>query len=225
MSEGQPLNLVVLISGSGSNLQALIDAVQTGALPVRIRAVIANTPDAFGLERARRAGIEAQVLNHLDYPDRATFDAALMGLIDRFAPGLVVLAGFMRILTPGFVAHYQGRLLNIHPSLLPKYPGLHTHERVLAAGDRDHGATVHFVTEELDGGPAILQARVPVQPGDNASHLAARVLTQEHRIYPQVVRWFAQARLLLGDDGWPRFDGQPLREPLQLEHLTPAQLA
>jgi len=225
VSASSPLNLVVLISGSGSNLQALIDAVQTGALPVRIQAVIANNPDAFGLERARRAGIEARVLNHQDFSNRDSFDAALMDLIDRFAPGLVVLAGFMRILTPGFVTHYQGRLLNIHPSLLPKYRGLHTHERVLAAGDHEHGATVHFVTEELDGGPAILQARVPVEPGDDAAQLAARVLTQEHRIYPQVVRWFAQGRLLLSDDGRPRLDGESLPAPLRLERLTPAQQA
>jgi phosphoribosylglycinamide formyltransferase-1 len=159
-----PLSVVVLISGSGSNLQALIDAVQNGTLPIHLRAVIANEADAFGLERARRAAIEGRVLSHRDYPDRPAFDAALMDLIDGFQPGLVVLAGFMRILTPGFVAHYRGRMLNIHPSLLPKFRGLHTHERALEVGEREHGATVHFVTEELDGGPAVLQAVVQVEP-------------------------------------------------------------
>jgi len=216
-----PLSVVVLISGSGSNLQALIDGAQSGTLPILIRGVIANEADAFGLERARRAGIAARVLSHRDYPDREAFDQALMGLIDGFQPGLVILAGFMRILTNPFVAHYRGRLLNIHPSLLPKFRGLHTHERALAAGDREHGATVHFVTEELDGGPAILQARVRVEDGDDAPRLAARVLIQERRIYPQVVRWFAQGRLVLGDDGSPRLDGEALSQPLRLESLTP----
>jgi phosphoribosylglycinamide formyltransferase-1 len=193
-------------------------------LPIRIAAVIANEADAFGLERARRAGIEARVLSHRDFPDRETFDAALLTLVDSFQPGLVVLAGFMRILTPGFVTHYRGRLLNIHPSLLPKYRGLHTHERALAAGEREHGATVHFVTAELDGGPAVLQARVAVANEDDSASLAARVLTQEHRIYPQVVRWFAQGRLMLGDDDLPRLDGQPLFQPLRLDLLTSQHL-
>jgi phosphoribosylglycinamide formyltransferase-1 len=215
---------VVLISGSGSNLQALIDSAAEGLLPIRIAAVIANEEDAFGLERARRAGIEAWVLSHRDFPDRETFDAALLTLVDSFQPGLVVLAGFMRILTPGFVTHYRGRLLNIHPSLLPKYRGLHTHERALAAGEREHGATVHFVTAELDGGPAVLQARVAVANEDDSASLAARVLTQEHRIYPQVVRWFAQGRLMLGDDDLPRLDGQPLIQPLRLDLLTSQHL-
>ncbi len=217
---GSPLSVVVLISGSGSNLQALIDGVQNGTLPIRIRAVIANEADAFGLERARRAAIETRILSHRDYPDRPAFDAALMDLIDGFQPDLVVLAGFMRILTPGLVAHYRGRMLNIHPSLLPKFRGLHTHERALEVGEREHGATVHFVTEELDGGPAVLQAVVPVEPDDDAARLAARVLIQEHRIYPQVVLWFAQGRLLLGADGLPRLDGEALQQPLRLDNLT-----
>ena len=227
VDEGDPpaLPVVVLISGSGSNLQALIDGAANGNLPIRIACVIANRGDAYGLERARRAGIRTQVLSHQDFGDRETFDGALMNLIDGFHPGLVVMAGFMRILTPGFVAHYQGRLLNIHPSLLPKYRGLHTHQRALAAGESEHGATVHFVTAELDGGPAILQARVPVAADDDASRLAARVLVQEHRIYPQVVRWFAQGRLELRPDGLPRLDGQALAEPLRLDLLTPDQLA
>lgn len=220
-----PLPVVVLISGSGSNLQALIDGVANGSLPIRIAAVIANRGDAFGLERAQQAGIRTQVLSHKDFGDRDAFDAALMDLIDGFHPGLVVLAGFMRILTPGFVAHYRGRLLNIHPSLLPKYRGLHTHERALSAGETEHGATVHFVTAELDGGPAILQARVPVEAEDDASRLGARVLVQEHRLYPQVVRWFAQGRLKLSPDGLTCLDGQALDEPLRLDWLTPEQLA
>ncbi len=223
--EALPLSVVVLISGSGSNLQALIDGAASGYLPICIQAVIANVQEAYGLERARRADIRTQVLSHKAFVDREAFDAALMDLIDSFHPGLVVLAGFMRILTPGFVAHYRGRLLNIHPSLLPRYRGLHTHERALAAQEREHGATVHFVTAELDGGPAILQARVPVAADDDASRLAARVLVQEHRIYPQVVRWFAQGRLGLGSDGLPRLDGQALHQSLRLDLLTPDQLA
>lgn len=222
MSASGPLPVVVLISGSGSNLQALIDGALAGFLPIVIRAAISNQADALGLERARRAGIEARVLSHRDYADRAAYDMALMALIDGFQPGLVVLAGFMRILTDGFVAHYQGRMLNIHPSLLPRFRGLHTHERALEAGDREHGATVHFVTEELDGGPAVLQARVPVEAGDDATSLAARVLMKEHRILPQVVRWFAQGRLRLGTDGLPRLDGETLLQPLRLDKLTTA---
>ncbi|WP_328987783.1 phosphoribosylglycinamide formyltransferase [Thiorhodovibrio winogradskyi] len=211
-----PLAVVVLISGSGSNLQALIDAQQTGDAPIAIRAVISNVPGVRGLERAQAAGISTAVLNHCLFSERAAFDSALMALIDSFDPGLVVLAGFMRILTPAFVRHYLGRLLNIHPSLLPKYPGLHTHARALAAGDSEHGATVHFVTEKLDGGPPILQARVPVLPRDDAEQLAARVLKQEHRIYPEVVRWFASGRLRLDPENRAQLDGQVLTAPVEL---------
>ncbi len=211
-----PLPVVVLISGSGSNLQALIDGAAGDELPIRIEAVISNEPDAFGLERARRAGIAAEVVDHRAFDSREAFDQALMAAIDRHQPGLVVLAGFMRILTPAFVHHYAGRLLNIHPSLLPKYQGLHTHRRALEAGDVEHGASVHFVTEELDGGPVILQAKVPVLPGDTPERLAARVLEKEHRIYPLVVKWFAQGRLRLDGDG-VLFDGHPLPRPLLLD--------
>ncbi|NEV62134.1 phosphoribosylglycinamide formyltransferase [Thiorhodococcus minor] len=218
MAERTPLPVVALISGSGSNLQALIDAQLRGA-PIRIAAVISNRADAFGLERARRHDIPTEVLSHRDYGDREGFDAALGDLIDRFAPGLVVLAGFMRILTEGFVDRYQGRMMNIHPSLLPKYRGLHTHQRALDAGETEHGASVHFVTAELDGGPVILQARVPVLPGDDAAALAARVLEREHRIYPTAVRWFAEGRLRLGEDGRPHLDGTPLRAPCLLDDL------
>ncbi|MTW21141.1 phosphoribosylglycinamide formyltransferase [Allochromatium palmeri] len=214
-SKPVPLAVVALVSGSGSNLQALIDAQEQGA-PFQIRAVISNEPGAFGLERARRHGLPAEILNHRDYPDRASFDAALSALIDGYDPGLVVLAGFMRILTPAFVEHYPGRMLNIHPSLLPKYQGLHTHQRALDAGEVEHGASVHFVTAELDGGPVILQARVPVLPGDDAGTLAARVLKQEHVIYPTVVRWFAEGRLRLSQDGRPVLDGGVLAEPRRI---------
>ena len=224
MRDQKPLPVVVLISGGGSNLQALIDGVHTGQLPIEIRAVVSNEGDAFGLERARRAGIEARVLSHRELPSREEYDRALAELIDTYRPGLIVLAGFMRILTPAFVARYHGRMFNIHPSLLPKFRGLHTHARALEASEKIHGASVHFVTEELDGGPLVLQARVPVDPGDDPNTLAARVLRQEHRIYPQVVRWFAQGRLHLGADGRPRLDGRVIDEPLILDDLTPDQL-
>jgi phosphoribosylglycinamide formyltransferase-1 len=191
--------LVVLVSGSGSNLQAFIDACHDPAYPCELVAVISNRPGVRALERAAAAGIPARVIDHTGYADREHFDAALSAAIDALAPDLVILAGFMRILTAGFVRHYRGRLLNIHPSLLPKYPGLHTHERALAAGEREAGATVHFVTEELDGGPVIVQARVPVMPGDTAQTLAARVLAEEHRIYPEAVRLVAEGRLRLVD--------------------------
>ncbi|MCY1272942.1 Phosphoribosylglycinamide formyltransferase [compost metagenome] len=202
-------DVVVLISGSGSNLQALIDSITGDDHPARIRAVISNRADAFGLERARKAGIDTRVLDHKAYADREAFDAALIEAIDGYAPQLVVLAGFMRILTPGFVRHYQGRLLNIHPSLLPKYKGLHTHQRALEAGDSEHGCSVHFVTEELDGGPLVVQAVIPVESDDTPESLAQRVHVQEHRIYPLAMRWFAEGRLRLGQDG-AELDGQAL---------------
>ena len=208
-----PLGVVVLISGSGSNLQAIIDAKGLG---FEIRAVISNAPDAFGLKRAEAAGIPARILDHHGYPSRAAYDAALAELIDGFAPGLVVLAGFMRILTPGFVNHYRGRLLNIHPSLLPKFRGLHTHARALEAGEQVHGASVHFVTPELDGGPVVLQAEVPVLADDDSDRLAARVLTREHRIYPCVVAWFAAGRLRLDEADRPVLDGRVLTRPIHL---------
>ncbi|MGY3299613.1 phosphoribosylglycinamide formyltransferase-1 [Pseudomonas sp. TE6288] len=206
---GKTCNVVVLLSGSGSNLQALIDSNSASNGPVRIRAVISNRADAYGLERAKAAGIDTAVLAHTGFDGREAFDAALMALIDGFAPDLVVLAGFMRILSGGFVRHYQGRLLNIHPSLLPKYKGLHTHQRALEAGDAEHGCSVHFVTEELDGGPLVVQAVVPVAADDSAQTLAQRVHLQEHQIYPLAVRWFAEGRLRLGEHG-ALLDGQPL---------------
>ncbi|MCQ3827879.1 phosphoribosylglycinamide formyltransferase [Microbulbifer elongatus] len=191
---------VVLISGSGSNLQTFLDAAASGDSGYTVEAVISNKADAYGLTRAQNAGVPTEVLSHRDFNDRDSFDQAMAKLIDGYQPDLVILAGFMRILTPGFVRHFSGRLLNIHPSLLPKYQGLHTHQRALDAGDREHGATVHFVTEELDGGPPILQAAVPIESGDTAESLAQRVLVQEHKIYPMVASWFAQGRLrMVGD--------------------------
>ncbi len=190
-------NIVILISGRGSNMEALIAARDTGQLPVNIAAVISNRPDALGLETAARAGITAHFIDHKAFAGRESFDAALAECIDGFAPDLVVLAGFMRILSDGFVRHYAGRLVNIHPSLLPSFPGLHTHRRALEEGVRIHGCTVHFVTPTLDHGPVIIQAAVPVLDRDDEASLAARVLRQEHRIYPQAVRWFAEDRLRL----------------------------
>lgn len=194
------LPIVVLISGSGTNLQALIDSQRNGQLKVDIRAVISNRPEVKGLERATQAGIATEVIDHTTFDSREAFDHALMSAIDHYQPQLVVLAGFMRVLTAEFVNHYLGRLVNIHPSLLPKYPGLHTHQRALDAGDAKHGVTVHFVTPQLDGGPAIIQAEVAVVADDNADSLAARVLQQEHRIYPQAIQWYAEGRLTLQDN-------------------------
>ncbi|WP_343349678.1 phosphoribosylglycinamide formyltransferase [Pseudomonas sediminis] len=204
-----PCNVVVLISGSGSNLQALIDSVGHDGNPARIAAVICNRADAYGLERAKQAGIATGMLDHKQFDGRDAFDAALIQAIDAHQPDLVVLAGFMRILTPGFVQHYAGRLLNIHPSLLPKHKGLHTHQRALEAGDSEHGCSVHFVTEELDGGPLVVQAVLPIKADDTAESLARRVHQQEHQIYPLAVRWFAEGRLRLGAQG-AMLDGQPL---------------
>lgn len=185
--------IVVLISGHGSNLQALIDAERRNELGGgHIVAVISNRAEAFGLERARKAGIPTEVLSHKDFPERADFDAALMARIDAHRPDLVVLAGFMRILTSAFVHHYAGRLINIHPSLLPKYPGMNTHARAIEAGEAEHGATVHFVTEGVDEGPIILQGRVPILPDDTPETLQQRVHAIEHQIYPKAVRMLCQ---------------------------------
>lgn len=202
-------NVVVLISGSGSNLQALIDSLAGGDTPAVIRAVISNRADAYGLERAHQAGIETRFLDHKAYADRESFDAALIQAIDGFDADLVLLAGFMRILSADFVRHYQGRLLNIHPSLLPKYKGLHTHQRALEAGDAEHGCSVHFVTEELDGGPLVVQATIPVESDDSPETLAQRVHVQEHVIYPLAMRWFAEGRVRLGEQG-AMLDGELL---------------
>ena len=188
-------NIVILISGRGSNMEAIVRAQQAEAWPARIAAVISNKPDAKGLAFAHANGIPTAVVPNKEFPTREAFDAALQATIDRFEPDLVVLAGFMRILTAPFVEHYAGRMLNIHPSLLPLFPGLHTHRQALDAGVEEHGATVHFVTAELDHGPAVIQARIPVLPGDTEDSLAERLLAEEHVIYPQSVRLFIEDRL------------------------------
>lgn len=188
-------NIVILISGRGSNMEAIVRAQQAEAWPARIAAVISNKPDAKGLAFAASHGIPTAVVPNKEFPTREAFDAALQETIDRFEPDLVVLAGFMRILTAPFVEHYAGRMLNIHPSLLPLFPGLHTHRQALDAGVTEHGATVHFVTAELDHGPAVIQARIPVLPGDTEDSLAERLLAEEHVIYPQAVRLFIEDRL------------------------------
>ena len=190
-------SVVILISGRGSNMEALLAAQARGELPVRVAAVISNRPDAGGLATAAAQGIATAVVDHKAHAGREAFDAALAACIDGYAPDLVILAGFMRILTEGFVRHYEGRLLNIHPSLLPAFPGLHTHQRALEEGVRIHGCTVHFVTPALDHGPVVVQAAVPVLDGDDEATLAARVLQQEHIVYPLAVCWFAEGRLTL----------------------------
>ena len=203
------MNIVVLISGNGSNLQAIIDACKVNKIKGTVRAVFSNKADAFGLERAREAGIPTHVLSANDFANRVAFDKQLIAEIDNYTPDVVVLAGFMRILSPTFVEHYAEKLLNIHPSLLPKYPGLHTHRQALENGDKEHGTSVHFVTDELDGGPVILQARVPVFAGDTEDDVTARVQTQEHAIYPLVISWFVDGRLKMRDNAaW--LDGKRL---------------
>jgi phosphoribosylglycinamide formyltransferase-1 len=210
------LPIVVLVSGSGSNLRAIAERARAGALPVDIRCVLSDRASAQGVAWAAATGIPTEVLAAADHPDRAAFDRALAERIDARAPALVVLAGFMRILGREFVERYAGRMLNVHPSLLPLYRGLHTHRRALEAGDAEHGASVHFVTAELDGGPVVVQARVPVLPGDDEATLAARVLAQEHRIYPECIGWYATGRLRLVGDR-PVLDGRVLETPLLLE--------
>lgn len=201
--------LVVLISGSGSNLQAFIDATKNGTLNADIAAVISNKAGVLGLERAEKSGIATEVVNHRNFPDRESFDQELANRIEAYQPDLVILAGFMRILTSEFVNRFAGRIMNIHPSLLPKYPGLHTHQRAIEAGDSAAGATVHFVTGELDGGPAIIQAEVPILPDDDADALASRILVQEHQIFPLAAQWFCEGKLSL-KNGVPQLNKEPL---------------
>lgn len=206
------IRLVVLISGNGSNLQALIDAIAAGNLNAKIVAVISNRADAFGLQRASSAGIQTALVDHGGFENRKAFDEVLKTRIDEYQPDLVILAGFMRILTAGFVNHYHGRMLNIHPSLLPRYKGVRTHERVLEDGASEHGLSIHFVTPELDGGPVILQAKITVLPSDTPNNLAQRVQIQEHLLYPRVVQWFAEGKLKLeGEQIW--LDGNKLTRP------------
>jgi phosphoribosylglycinamide formyltransferase-1 len=209
------LPVVALVSGRGSNLRAIVEQMRANALPIEIRAVISDRADCAAISWARAEGFDTHVLRPVDYPDRAAYDQALAAAVARYDPALVVLAGFMRILGPEFVNVFLGRTLNIHPSLLPRHRGLDTHRRVLAAGDRQHGASVHFVTLELDGGPVVLQARVPVLPGDDEVRLAARVLEQEHVIYSKCIQWFAIGRLQYRAGGaW--LDGRLLDAPVML---------
>jgi len=199
--------IVVLISGSGTNLQAIIDACKTEDYPGEVVGVVSNIPTAYGLTRAKEASINTAVLSHKDFDSREAYDESLIKLIDQYDADVIVLAGFMRILTPAFVQHFQGKLLNIHPSLLPKYQGLNTHQRAIDAKDTVHGVSVHYVTEELDGGPVILQAKVPIFDGDTAEDLASRVHEQEHRIYPLVVKWCCLKRVVMQGDK-ALFDGE-----------------
>lgn len=201
--------LAVLISGRGTNLQAFIEACAKGRLAAQISVVVSNNPDAPGLRRAAQAGIPTRCINHRDFDNRESFDRALAEELDGWQVDLVILAGFMRILTPAFISPFSGRLLNVHPSLLPKYPGLNTHQRALDAGDHEAGVTVHFVTLELDGGPPIIQARVPILSGDTADSLADRVIVAEHLIYPLAAQWYIAGRLQLTDRG-AYLDGKPI---------------
>lgn len=217
--------LVVLISGRGRNLQAFIDATRDGRIAADIALVVSNRADAAGLALAEAAGIPTLVIAHRDYPTREAFDAQLVAAIAPLQPDLVLLAGFMRILTPAFIRAFEGRLLNIHPSLLPRYPGLDTHARAIAAGDAEHGASVHLVTEELDGGPVLMQGAVPVLPTDDAASLAGRVMREvELRIYPQVVSWMLRGVLVISSDGL-RYGGSLVHGPLGLEKLEPPFLS
>ena len=209
MNGQAPPRLGILVSGRGSNLQRFINTCADGQLEAQIALVISNNPDAMGLQRAARAGLEAVCINHRDFDSREAFDQALLDALQAHKVDIVILAGFMRILTPVLIAPYLGRLLNIHPSLLPKYPGLHTHQRALDAGDCEAGVTVHFVTQELDGGPPVLQARVPIKPGDSADTLADRVSVMEHIIYPLATKWLLEKRLTLAETG-ASLDGHPL---------------
>jgi len=203
----------ILVSGSGTNLQAFIDAVAAGTLDLDLCVVFSNNPNAFGLERAENAGIPTACIQHGDFPDRESFDRAVIAELDRWNPELLILAGFMRILSPAFVSHYEGKILNIHPALLPRYPGLNTHQRVLDAGDEWHGSTVHFVTEELDGGPRILQGRLPVDPEESAEELQHRVQAIEHKIYPQAAGLVGSGRVVFRN-GQAWIDGELADEPI-----------
>ncbi len=207
--------LVVLISGNGTNLQAILDACRAGQLAARVVAVISNRPGAYGLQRAAAAGITHHVTDHTRFADRAAFDQALAQCINVYTPDLILLAGFMRVLTPIFVTQYTGRLLNIHPSLLPAFPGLRTHQRALDAGVTRHGVSVHFVTPTLDGGPVIAQSEVQVLPTDDVQQLAARVQAAEHQLYPAVVQWLVARRLSLNAHQQPILDGEVLDKPVQ----------
>lgn len=213
---GARLPVAILISGRGTNMRAIVERAQCGELPIDVRVVLSDQPAAPGLAVAASLGIETLTLSPREFPDRAAYDSALIDALRRYEPGLIVLAGFMRILSPHFVDAFAGRILNIHPSLLPKYPGLRTHRRCLEAGDRVHGASVHFVTPELDGGPVVIQAIVDVREGDDEETLSARVQRQEHIIYPQAIDWFARGRIELRE-GRAWLDDRVLDEPVLVD--------
>jgi len=211
------LKAAILVSGSGSNLQSFIDQVADNRVDLEITVVMANRRDAYGLTRAKNSGIETACIEHGQFADRETFDRAVAKELDRFEPALIILAGFMRILSPWFVRYFHGKILNIHPALLPLYPGLHTHDRVLKAGDAHHGSTVHFVTDELDGGPRILAGRIAIRADDTADTLMSRVQAVEHQIYPQAAQLFAEGRVTYRDgNAW--LDGQIMTDPLILDY-------
>jgi phosphoribosylglycinamide formyltransferase-1 len=209
------LALAVLISGSGSNLQAIIDAIETGQLDARIDAVVSNNPDAYGLQRARKHGLSARVIDHHDYASREDYDDALRHHLETVAPDYIVLAGFMRILSPAFIDAFEHRILNIHPSLLPAYKGLDTHRRALEQGESRHGVSIHVVTAQLDDGPILLQGSYPIAADDSVEDLQARGHSLEHRMYPQLLRWLSQGKLNIDDQGRIDYDQAPLQKPIQ----------
>ena len=213
----QQAKLIVMISGSGSNLQAIIDAIESGELNATIKAVISNRPDAFGLQRAKKHGIEAIALDHQQFKSRHSFDKRLTREIERFQPDVIVLAGYMRILSEAFIQHFSPNLLNIHPSLLPKYQGLHTHQRVLENNDRQHGVSIHVVTPELDAGPVILQGQFDVEHSDDAESLQQKAHKLEHQMYPLVLKWLSEKRLTF-IQGIPVFDNEQLQQPLSFNN-------
>jgi len=221
MHADKPLSIVVLISGNGSNLQAIIDDIAKNNDNACITAVISNRPDVYGLVRAKAADIPTRVIDHTGFDDRLSFDQALQDCIDEYQPGLIILAGFMRILSPTFVSHYHGRMINIHPSLLPEFTGVNTHQRVLDAGRTEHGVSIHFVTEELDGGPVICQSRIQVKANDTSKSLAMRLQIEEHRLYPIVVQWIANHRLYQTGHQVV-FDEHVLEAPVDLTESSPS---
>ncbi len=216
-----PLNIIILVSGNGSNLQAIMDAIETGHLPTHILSVISNRADAYALQRAYRAGIPIEVLPDVEFPTRKAFDDALKARLTAMNPDLIVLAGFMRILGDDLVQAFQGKMINIHPALLPKYRGLNTHAKALAAGDSEHGCSIHFVTEELDGGPVIAQITVPITPDDTEASLQKKVQIVEHQYYPKIIQWFVDDRLVMKNNQ-AILDGNPLPEQGKQYALEPA---
>jgi phosphoribosylglycinamide formyltransferase-1 len=209
-----PLALAVLISGSGSNLQAIIDAIECGQLDAQIKAVVSNNPQAYGLQRAAKHGLPTRVIDHRDYPDREQYDATLRQYLQTLAPDYIVLAGYMRILSPAFIDSFEHRILNIHPSLLPAYKGLDTHQRALANGETRHGVSIHLVTAELDDGPILLQASYPIDAGDSVEDLQARGHRLEHQMYPRLLGWISEGELAIDVDGHIQYEQAPLEQPI-----------